>query len=82
MISQLRAAYNSIGGINMALKGSAKIQLFNAKTGKLERTVESSNIITNDDLYKLFDDLGVAYKKDNVIRYKGKLYDNKLKEIS
>lgn len=31
----------------MALKGSAKIQLFNAKTGKLERTVESSNIITN-----------------------------------
>ena len=25
---------------------------------------------------------GVAYKKDNVIRYKGKLYDNKLKEIS
>lgn len=31
----------------MALKGSAKIQLFDAKTGKLERTVESSNIITN-----------------------------------
>ena len=40
-----------------------------------------SNIITDDDLYKLFDDLGVAYKKDNVIRYKGKLYDNKLNEI-
>ena len=31
----------------MALKGSAKIQLFDAKTGKLERTVESNNIITN-----------------------------------
>lgn len=31
----------------MALKGSAKIQLFDAKTGKLERTIESSNIITN-----------------------------------
>lgn len=31
----------------MALKGSAKIQLFDAKTGKLERTIESNNIITN-----------------------------------
>ena len=31
----------------MALKGSAKIQLFNAKTGELERTIESNNIITN-----------------------------------
>lgn len=31
----------------MALKGSAKIQLFNAKTGELEKTVESNNLITN-----------------------------------
>ena len=31
----------------MALKGSAKIQLFDARTGKLERTIESNNIITN-----------------------------------
>ena len=39
------------------------------------------HVKTNNELYKLFDDLGVAYKKDNVIRYKGKMYDNKLKEI-
>jgi hypothetical protein len=31
----------------MALRGSAKIQLFNAKTGELEKTVESNNLITN-----------------------------------
>lgn len=29
------------------LKGSAKVQLFDAKTGELEKTVESSNLITN-----------------------------------
>lgn len=39
------------------------------------------HVKTNNELYEIFEELGVAYKKDNTIRYKGKLYDTNLKEI-
>ena len=42
-----------------------------------------NNLKTNRDLYELFDDLGIAYKRneDNFIHYKGKLYNEKLEEL-
>lgn len=39
--------FGNIGGVDAMLRGSAKVQLFDAKTGELEKTVESSNLITN-----------------------------------
>lgn len=46
-----------------------------------------NNLKTNKDLYNLFDDLGIAYKRNddfktrNLIHYKGKLYNEKFEEI-
>lgn len=41
------------------------------------------NLKTNEDLYNLFEDLGIAYKKEysEYIHYKGKMYNEKLEEI-
>ena len=39
--------FSNIGGVSVMLRGSAKVQLFNAETKELEKTVESSNLITN-----------------------------------
>ncbi len=38
-------------------------------------------IKTDEELYELFDNLGIAYKKCNIVHWKGKLYDDKLNEI-
>ena len=41
------------------------------------------NLKTNEDLYNLFENLGIAYKKEysEYIHYKGKLYNEKLEEL-
>lgn len=41
------------------------------------------NLKTNNDLYDLFEDLGIAYKRDddNLIHYKGKIFNEKLEEL-
>ena len=41
------------------------------------------HIETDKELYKLFEYLGIAYKRndDNLIHYKGKLYNEKLEEL-
>lgn len=43
-----------------------------------------NDLRTNKDLYRLFEDLGIAYKRieNNLIHYKGKLYDDKFNEIN
>lgn len=43
-----------------------------------------NDLKTNKDLYRLFEDLGIAYKQieDNLIHYKEKLYDDKFNEIN
>lgn len=43
-----------------------------------------NDLKTNKDLYKLFEDLEIAYKRieNNFIYYKGKLYDDKFNEIN
>lgn len=39
--------------------------------------MKCNNLKTDDELYELFEDLGIAYRRidDNLIHYKGKLYE-------
>lgn len=50
---------------------------FNLSTEYWETKVR--NIKTDSELYELFDNLGIAYRRidDNLIHYKGKLYNEK-----